>query len=277
MFNFHRRLKFKHLEFLMIPKIIHYCWFGPNKIPEQLIQYMQSWRLFCPDYEIKLWNEDSFDINSHSFTQSAYKEKKYAYVSDYVRAYALDNYGGVYLDTDVELKHNLDIFLNNEAFTGFECIGAPFTAVWGSTKNHSLTKRVLEYYNNKKFSKDEPTNTASVSEILINYYGINPLLNSKQEGKDNINCISIYPSTTFCLDLKLNYATHHFSGSWIENKKKSFKVNVHEKYLIESMTENKTIYSEKDFLKNIAQNLTYKNLLLLLRYFIKYKIWRSSK
>lgn len=256
----------------MIPKIIHYCWFGPNKIPEPLIQYMQSWNLFCPDYEIKLWNEDSFDIDSHPFTKSAYKEKKYAYVSDYVRAYALNTYGGIYLDTDVELKHSLDSFLSEEAFTGFECVGAPFTAVWGSIKNHSLTERILKYYHNKIFSNAEPTNTASVSEILVNHYGVNPLLNIKQKGDDSINSIAIYPSTTFCLDLEPNFATHHFSGSWIENKQKSFKVNVHEKYLIESMIQNKTIYTEKEFIRNIAQNLTMRNILLLLRYYIKNKI-----
>ena len=154
----------------MIPKTIHYCWFGPNKIPEELIQYIKTWELFCPDYEIKLWNEDSFDVNSHPFTKSAYKVKKYAYVSDYVRAYALHNFGGIYLDTDVELKEGLDPFLNHEAFTGFESKNSPFTAVWGSIPEHSLTNKILKYYHDRIYTLEESTNTFSVSEILNNQF-----------------------------------------------------------------------------------------------------------
>lgn len=255
----------------MIPRIIHYCWFGPNKIPEELLQYINSWNKFCPDYEIKLWNEQNFDINSHPFTQSAYNAKKYAYVSDYVRTYALNNYGGIYLDTDVELKNNLDIFLEHEAFTGFECCGSPFTAVWGSIAKHSLTEKVLSYYKDKIYSISEPTNTASISDILIKEFNINPQSNKKQSGNDTKNTIVVYPSSTFCLDLDINFATHHFSGSWIENKKKSFKVNVHEKYLIESLDSYPSIYSEKEFLRTLAQKLTFINLVQLIRYFLKNK------
>lgn len=255
----------------MIPRIIHYCWFGPNKIPEELLQYINSWNKFCPDYEIKLWNEQNFDINSHPFTQSAYNAKKYAYVSDYVRTYALNNYGGIYLDTDVELKNNLDIFLEHEAFTGFESCGSPFTAVWGSIAKHSLTEKVLSYYKDKIYSISEPTNTASISDILIKEFNINPQSNKKQSGNDTKNTIVVYPSSTFCLDLDINFATHHFSGSWIENKKKSFKVNVHEKYLIESLDSYPSIYSEKEFLRTLAQKLTFINLVQLIRYFLKNK------
>ncbi|MEG0035003.1 MAG: capsular polysaccharide synthesis protein, partial [Bacilli bacterium] len=81
----------------MIPKIIHYCWFGKKDIPEPLQHYITGWKEKCPDWEIKLWNEDNFDINSHPFTKKAYEEKKYAFVSDYVRALALCEFGGVYL------------------------------------------------------------------------------------------------------------------------------------------------------------------------------------
>ncbi|AWL18086.1 glycosyl transferase [Acinetobacter nosocomialis] len=257
----------------MIPRTIHYCWFGPNKIPEQLIQYMNSWRLFCPDYEIKLWNEESFDIKSHPFTLSAYNHKKYAYVSDYVRAYALHNFGGIYLDTDVELKENLDIFLKHQAFTGFEEKGSPFTAVWGSIPNHSLTKRVLQYYHNRIYSIEENTNTFSVSEILKKNYMIDPLNNTLQVGNDSINTIHIYPSSHFCLDLPKNFATHHFYGSWLPDKIKSYKENVSEIYFNEQLESLKDITHSKKFLKTIASTMTFKDLFNLLRYFIskKYK------
>lgn len=86
----------------MIPKILHYCWFGNTELPEQLQNYITTWQKYCPDYEVKLWNESSFDVNSHPFTKTAYAAKKFAFVADYVRAHALYLEGGIYLDTDVE-------------------------------------------------------------------------------------------------------------------------------------------------------------------------------
>lgn len=255
----------------MIPKTIHYCWFGPNKIPEELIQYIKTWELFCPDYEIKLWNEDSFDVNSHPFTKSAYKVKKYAYVSDYVRAYALHNFGGIYLDTDVELKEGLDSFLNHEAFTGFESKNSPFTAVWGSIPEHSLTNKILKYYHDRIYTLEESTNTFSVSEILNNQFHIDPLNNSLQIGNDSINTIHIYPSTHFCLDLPKNFATHHFYGSWLPNKVKSYKENASEAYFNEQLESFKNIGHSKEFLKVLATKVTLKDITKLIRYFITYK------
>jgi mannosyltransferase OCH1-like enzyme len=255
----------------MIPKTIHYCWFGPNKIPEELMQYIKTWELFCPDYEIKLWNENSFDINSHPFTKSAYAEKKYAYVSDFVRAYALHNFGGIYLDTDVELKDRLDSFLNHEAFTGFESKNAPFTAVWGSIAKHSLTQRILEYYRERIYTPQESTNTFSVSQILINEFHIDPLNNSLQIGNDSFHSIHIYPSTHFCLDLPKNFATHHFYGSWLPDEVKSFKENAHEIYFNEQLESFQNITHSKEFLKILAKKITLKNLCKIIRYYISYK------
>ncbi|MDO5542443.1 MAG: glycosyltransferase [Acinetobacter sp.] len=255
----------------MIPRIIHYCWFGPNKIPDQLLQYMQSWKVFCPDYEIKIWNESSFDVNSHPFTKTAYEKKKYAYVSDYVRAYALKNYGGIYLDTDVELKESLDVFLHHQAFSGFENKGAPFTAVWGAIANHSLTDTVLSYYDNRIYTEKENTNTYSISEILKNQFLIDPLKNILQIGSDTKNTIHIYPSTHFCLDLPKNFATHHFYGSWLPNKVRSYKENTAENYFNEQIESSNNIIHNKDFLKIIAKKATLRDILNVIRYFIKYK------
>lgn len=256
----------------MIPKTIHYCWFGPNNIPEQLHEYIKTWEKFCPDYEIKLWNEKSFDIDSQPFTKSAYEAKKYAYVSDYVRAYALYNFGGIYLDTDVELKENLDSFLVHEAFTGFESKKAPFTAIWGSIEQHSLTHQILEYYKNRIYTLEENTNTFSVSQILVNKFGINPLNNELQIGTDLINSIHIYPSTHFCLDLPKNFATHHFYGSWLPNKTQSYKQNVHEIYLNEQIEASENLKINKAFLKVFVKMITYKDIFRIIRYFISFKL-----
>ena len=100
-----------------IPKIIHYCWFGKGPKPELVLKCIASWEKYLPDYEIKEWNENNFDINSNIYCKEAYERKKYAFVSDYVRLYAVYNEGGIYFDTDLEVIKNMDVFLNNKAFT----------------------------------------------------------------------------------------------------------------------------------------------------------------
>lgn len=104
----------------MVPKIIHYCWFGRNPLPESAQKCIESWRKFLPDYEIKEWNEDNFDVNSIQYTKDAYEAKKYAFVSDYARFWVLYNYGGLYFDTDVEVIKPLDDIIERGAFMGVE-------------------------------------------------------------------------------------------------------------------------------------------------------------
>ena len=104
----------------MIPKIIHYCWFGRGEKPKLVKKCIASWKKYCPDYEIVEWNEDNFDLNMNGYTRMCYAEKKYAYLSDYVRLYVVNQHGGIYFDTDVELVRNPDFLLENIAFFGFE-------------------------------------------------------------------------------------------------------------------------------------------------------------
>lgn len=247
----------------MIPKKIHYCWFGGNPLPENLKQYIETWKKFCPDYEIKEWNENTFDINSNEFTKTAYEHKKWAYVSDYVRAYALYHDGGVYLDTDVELKANIDQFLEHEAFTGFESKGSPFTALWAAIPKHSLTEKVLSYYKGRIYTPAQETNTASVSRTLIDNFGINAESNTLQVGSDNKNTVHVYPAEYFCLDLLPNFATHHFEGSWVENKQ-PFKEHIHAKYNLDEALE---IGGENfNLLNQIALNISFKSLVKVVVY-----------
>ena len=209
----------------MIPKIIHYCWFGKNEKSDFIKQCIQTWKIHLQDYEIIEWNEDNFDVNSNIFTKEAYLNNKWAFVSDYVRAYALYNVGGIYLDTDVEIKHNLDDFLHHGAFSGFEKEGYPFTALWGAEKNHIWAKLVLEKYD-KLTNFEVKTNTVIVSQLLVDEFKVMPYENRKQELEYNI---VIYPSSFFCLNLEPNFATHHFNGSWLESKLQ-FKENLHNEY-----------------------------------------------
>lgn len=104
----------------MIPKIIHYCWFGRNPLPELAQKCIASWKKYLPDYEIKEWNEDNFDVNIIPYTAEAYAQKKYAFVSDYARFWILHKYGGIYFDTDVEVIRPIDDIIARGNFMGFE-------------------------------------------------------------------------------------------------------------------------------------------------------------
>lgn len=104
----------------MIPKKIHYCWFGENEKPDFAKKCIQSWRRYCPDYEIIEWNETNFDLDINGYVKMCYDEKKFAFLSDYVRLVVIAQYGGVYFDTDVELIRSIDDLLINDAFYGFE-------------------------------------------------------------------------------------------------------------------------------------------------------------
>lgn len=220
----------------MIPKKIHYCWFGGKEMPKELLVFIDTWEKHCPDYEIKLWSETNFDVSSHPFTKSAYAVGKFAFVSDYVRVFALYTEGGVYLDTDVELKMGIDEFLVHEAFSGFEIRGTPMTsAVWGSIAGHSLLAGMLAYYKDRVYKSDQEPNTRTITEILIHQFKIDPNLNELQIGSDGLNSIHIYPAEFFCLDVRPNYATHHFHASWVEKADLPIKKYIHMKHLADDL------------------------------------------
>lgn len=154
-----------------IPKIIHYCWFGRGEKPEIVKKCINSWKDKLKDYEIKEWNEDSFDINTNEFIRQAYQAKKYAFVSDYVRVYALYNYGGIYLDTDVEVFQSFDKYLNNDSFWGFEAGNFIATSTIGSAKGNKLIKRFLDSYEGKSFiNKDGSFNVTTNVKIVSSIF-----------------------------------------------------------------------------------------------------------
>lgn len=200
----------------MIPKIIHYCWFGSKEKPEVVKNCIKSWKKFMPDYEIKEWNENNFDINYNEYTKKSYELHKYAFTSDVARLWALYNYGGIYMDTDVMVYQPLDKFLRHSFFTGFEQIHYPVTATMGAEKGNKLTKEMLDIYDNKKFEihenwHDYETNTMIMSDIIGKYFDRDNLI---YQVRDNM---AIYPRETFCSHEKLNeyvYTQHLMLGSW---------------------------------------------------------------
>lgn len=178
-----------------------------------------------PDYKIIEWNEQNFDIHITKFTTKAYKLKKYAFVSDYVRIWSLYNYGGIYMDTDVEVLKNLDRFLCHRFFTGFESNNFAVTGIMGSEKGHPFLKELLEWYNGQDFDANKlKTNTQIISN-LMKKYGLE--LNGKYQVLEHD--MHIYPKEWFCpYDLEKNkliitdntYTIHHFQGSWLPLKDK---------------------------------------------------------
>ncbi|MGS0748160.1 glycosyltransferase family 32 protein [Halpernia sp. GG3] len=216
----------------MIPKKIHYCWFGGNPLPEYFQICIASWKKYLPDYEIIEWNESNFDISCCDYVKLAAEKRQWAFVSDYARALALFNEGGIYMDIDVEVKHSLNEFLHHRAFSGFEITGSPFTALWATEKNHPWPKKVLDFYNQKS-DFDLTTNTIFVSELLEREYKINP---DKDEYQELADGIAIYPSSYFCLDLPKNYTAHHFIGTWHQRDTPNpFKDFVHTHFYLKSL------------------------------------------
>lgn len=227
-----------------IPKIIHYVWLGKGNKPEQFYKCLESWKKFCPDYVIKEWNEDNFDFSHNKYCMQAYKEKKYGFVADYIRVMVLNEYGGVYLDTDVEIVKNLDEFLNQDYVIGFENNVHCETAVMASIKNHKFLKILIDYYEikefiNKKGKMDLTPNTPLLTYFLKYNYGLK--LNNKKQvlnykfDKNEEQTISVFPQdyfspinyTTRKLKLTSNsYTIHYFSATWFTKK-----LNFQEKFL----------------------------------------------
>ena len=204
----------------MIPKIIHYVWVGGNPKPKNIQHCMKTWTKHLQDYQIIEWNEDNFDIHENKYVEQAYQAKKWAFVSDYIRAKAVYEMGGIYMDTDVLVLDDLHDLLNNRAFVGFENKENPFTAVFGAEKGHSLIKDMLSYYDDRDFTFDKQdqlagVNTVSVSDILKNKYGAQPN-NKEQQLQEGIH---VYPDGVLCNPSAQSKTIHVFTGTWMEGAK----------------------------------------------------------
>ena len=210
----------------MIPKIIHYIWFGGNQLPTLAEKCIESWKKYCPDYTIKKWSEDNFDIEICPYVKEAYTEKKWAFVSDFVRLYALYNEGGIYMDTDVELIKPLNTFLNHEGFSGFENgINVP-TGIMGCEKGNTVIKMLLDEYYGRHFvlkdgTIDLTTNVTVITDAFLK-------LGLKQDNSyQELNGFALYPKSVFCpIDQQTGVLTisddttaiHHFDGSWRDDE-----------------------------------------------------------
>lgn len=213
----------------MIPKIIHYCWFGGKEMPELALRCIASWKKYLPDYELRLWDESTFDLDMYPYAREAYEHHKFAFVTDVVRLWALERFGGVYMDTDVEMLRPLGNLMMLPAFTGYEAsmANAPVTGLMASAPHGVWVSEQLAYYEGRHFvradgSLDLTTNTVTIAHIMQkNGFVIN--------GKYSVykNDMHIFPVDYFCpltstrvLKITENtYCIHHFAGSWIEYTK----------------------------------------------------------
>lgn len=222
-------LNIRILDTPVIPKKIHYCWFGGNSIPEKYKEWIATWRKFCPDYEIIEWNENDYDITKNEYMYQAYKAKKMGFVSDYARLDIIYNEGGIYLDTDVELVANLDDLLYQKAFAGFEYSNrVAFGLGFGAAKGNSLIKELRDYYNGFCFvNPDGSLNLKTCPEYQTECLSMKGL---KQNGEYQIvEGMTIYPekvltgmsgATRRIMLADYTRAVHHYEGSWVpENQR----------------------------------------------------------
>lgn len=248
----------------MIPKIIHYCWFGGNPLPKDATKYIASWKKYFPDYEIKEWNESNFNVNCCPYVKQAFEEKKYAFVSDYVRFYVLYHYGGIYFDTDVEVIRNMDHIINTGNFMGFEKslatkstnkkgkLGVNPGLGIGATQGLSFYKEVLELYETKSsFCMSEGTVVDYTTDILRKHGFLE--LHQIQKIAD----INIYTADYFCpMDSTTGIVTktentvsiHHYSCSWMNHNTLSWKLHLIKNWLI-SVLGDKLIMNIRNVIK----------------------------
>ena len=211
---------------MSIPKIIHYCWFGGNELPESAKMCIESWKKYCPDYEIIEWNETNCDLDCCAYVREAYHAKKWAFITDVIRLHVLVEYGGIYMDTDVEVLKSLDNILPYEAVSGFETQKQIPTALMACEKRHPFFVELLHNYDNLHFiqpdgSYDMTTNVKRITDVCLKY-GLQ--LNNQFQ---TVNGFTFFPKEYFCpkdydretyMITQNTYTIHHFNGSWLPDE-----------------------------------------------------------
>lgn len=210
----------------MIPKIIHYCWFGGKPLPESARVCIASWHKFCPEYEIKQWDETNFDVAASAYTKQAYEQQKWAFVTDYVRLCALYQEGGIYLDTDVELVKNWDDLLDCPGFIGFEKSGVPRKRVntgqgFGAEPGLAVLGEIKALYEGAEFHFEGGAGLKTTLDFFTDYLEARGLV--CEDRLQHVAGLTVYPTDYFCpkdgnygaITMGENtHSIHHFDASW---------------------------------------------------------------
>lgn len=207
----------------MIPKKIHYCWFGKGKKPKLAERCIASWKKFCPDYEIIEWNEDNFDINLNAYTKKCYEQKKYAFLTDYVRLLVVYQQGGIYFDTDVEVIRSFDELLDNRVFLGFENDSFINTGLgFGAESKNEVVGQMLKEYDELLDETHEMIGCPILNTRVLKKNGL--CTNGK---KQYLNGIVICPKDYFnpyddptgrLRKTKNTYSIHWYAKSWMDKR-----------------------------------------------------------
>ena len=208
----------------MIPKRVHCCWFGGKQLPRLAKDCISSWRRFLPEYDLTIWNEQTFDVEQQKYTSQAYAQGKYAFVSDYARFDLLHRYGGIYMDVDVEVVRPLDRFLTEQAFSGFEHdLGVAPGLILGAVPRHPLIGELRALYVEREFSRaNGSVDLTTVVDITTELLGKKGL--RSENVKQTVEGLAVYPIAYFCpMDRHTGkteiteeaYTVHHYAGSWL--------------------------------------------------------------
>ena len=209
----------------MIPKIIHYCWLSDEPYPKKIQFCIDSWKRLLPDYELMLWDKNRFDIESVRWVKEAYEQKKYAFAADYIRCYALYNYGGIYLDSDVEVVRSYNDLLELPYFIGHErvsdCIEA---ATMGFEKKHPLFRYLMDYYEQHSFIENGQQNTRPMPRIMQDIIAARYTEVDIAQAGDFVHqddVLNIFPQDYFSpkenehiYQTENTYSIHHYTGTW---------------------------------------------------------------
>ena len=209
----------------MIPRILHYVWLSNDHLPELLKQCRLSWEKWLPDYEWVLWDEKKIAGIKNTWLKQTLETNQYAFAADFLRIHALYYYGGIYLDTDVELTGNFDPFLKHKFFVGFEYNNDLQPAVFGSEAGHPLLKDLLEYYRQRDFIKENKQYDRRPSPLIFNetaakyVFKLNGQRQVLKEGIQVYPCEYFSPKNLYFKEFKTtsnNVAIHHLVSSWVK-------------------------------------------------------------
>lgn len=224
-----------------IPKKIHYCWFGGNLFPPNVIKCINSWKKYCPDYEIIQWDESNYNVDKNQYMHEAYKNEKWGFVPDYARLDIIYEHGGIYMDTDVELIRPIDDLLQYEAFAGLESAGiVAFGLGFGAEKGNHLIKEMLEVYDKILFYHEDGTLNLTPSPIfqtnILKKHGLKDVNENQVVEKMHIFATEYFCPIEFSTNIlqktKNTYSIHHFTASWYTPKQaklRQLKLKMQEK------------------------------------------------
>lgn len=250
---------------MMIPKIIHYCWFGKNPLPKSAKKCIKSWKRFCPDFKIIEWNEDNFDINTcPEYVIQAYNNKKWAFVTDYVRLKVVYEYGGIYMDTDVELVKNIEFLLEYDGYFGFERNYVATGLGFGAIKGLEIVREMMDDYNNLSFINEKgEINLVPCPKLNTKIFEKHGLLlnNEKQIIDENILVLPMeYFSPVEYATHKLHktkntVSIHWYMASWHSQKQKSDRLKRRKNLRKKERREIITIFIKKTIRKILGNKI----------------------